>query len=244
MSTSIVAPEKPAIVYPESDGQPIAENTIQFRWIVTIKEGLESVFRDRDDVFIAGDLFWYPVEGDPRIYVAPDVLVVIGRPKHDRMSYLQWEEDGVAPQVIFEIQSPGNRSWEMHQKLLFYERHGVQEYYVYHPEHIELHGYSREADVLRPIYTMDGWVSPLLGVRFDMSGSELRLFRSDGQPFLTFAELEQQRDQIAQQRDQIAQQRDQIAQQRDQIASELEQARQRAERMAARLRGLGVEPES
>jgi hypothetical protein len=27
--------------YPESNGKPMAENTIQFRWIVLIKEGLE-----------------------------------------------------------------------------------------------------------------------------------------------------------------------------------------------------------
>jgi hypothetical protein len=27
---------RPAIVYPESDGNPIAENTLQFEWIVKI----------------------------------------------------------------------------------------------------------------------------------------------------------------------------------------------------------------
>ena len=31
-----------AIVYPDSDGQPMAENTLQFRWIVTIEGGLEA----------------------------------------------------------------------------------------------------------------------------------------------------------------------------------------------------------
>lgn len=34
------------IEYPDSDGLPMADNTKQFRWIVTIKEGLELQFKD------------------------------------------------------------------------------------------------------------------------------------------------------------------------------------------------------
>ncbi len=230
MSVSISTPKQSGVVYPESDGQPIAENTLQFRWIVTIKEGLEAVFRDRPDVFVAGDFFWYPVEGDPRIRVAPDALVVLGRPKGDRGSYLQWEEGGIPPQVVFEVLSPGNRSWEMEQKLLFYERYGVQEYYLYDPDQIELSGWQRVGIELREIPQINGWISPLLGIRFDMSGPELKILRPDGRPFLTFAGLELERDQLAHDRDQIAQ--------------ELELTRQRAERLAAKLRELGIDPES
>jgi Uma2 family endonuclease len=51
------------IVYPDSDGKPMADNTKQFRWIVVIKENLEWLFADHPDVFIAGDLLWYPVGG-------------------------------------------------------------------------------------------------------------------------------------------------------------------------------------
>ena len=42
--------------YPESDGQPMAENTEQYEWLVKIKENLEILFADREDVFVAGDL--------------------------------------------------------------------------------------------------------------------------------------------------------------------------------------------
>ncbi len=55
---------KDSIIYPESDGKPIADNTKQFRWIVKIKEGLEVMFADRPDVFVAGDLLWYREEGN------------------------------------------------------------------------------------------------------------------------------------------------------------------------------------
>lgn len=55
------------IIYPDSDGKLIADNTKQFRWIVTIKENLELIFANQPDVFVAGDLLWYPVEGNRAI---------------------------------------------------------------------------------------------------------------------------------------------------------------------------------
>ena len=75
-------------------------------------------------------MLWYPVKGDPKTRVAPDVLVAFGRPKGDRGSYRTWEEENVAPQVVFEILSPGNTTAEMAEKLRFYERYGVEEYYL------------------------------------------------------------------------------------------------------------------
>ena len=57
---SVVAPSPPPrIVYPDADGKPMAENTIQYRWIVTIVGGLDHLFAENRDVFVAGDLFWY-----------------------------------------------------------------------------------------------------------------------------------------------------------------------------------------
>ena len=94
MSISTSVPPGSRIIYPEDDGQPMAENTLQFQWIVTIKEGLERAFRDRPDVFVAGDLLWYPTEGEPETRQAPDAMVVFGRPKGYRGSYRQWEEGG------------------------------------------------------------------------------------------------------------------------------------------------------
>src|SRR5687768_4537540 len=128
MNSIVTTPSKP-IVYPESDGQPMAENTLQFRWIVTIQGGLDALFANDPNVFVAGDLLWYPVDGEPTIRQAPDAMVVFGRPKGERGSYRQWEEGGVAPQVVFEVLSPGNRAGEMTRKSLFYERYGVEEYY-------------------------------------------------------------------------------------------------------------------
>jgi Uma2 family endonuclease len=148
MSTPVdVAP----IIYPQSDGKPMADNTTQFRWIVTIQGGLDALFRDHPDIFVAGDLLWYLVAGHPEISTAPDVMVAFGRPKGDRGSYLQWEEDGIAPQVVFEILSPGNTIAGMTRQFRFYERHGVEEYYLYDPDSGELSGWQRQGETLEEI---------------------------------------------------------------------------------------------
>ena len=130
MSTQTARRTRPDIDYPDSDGKPMADNTVQFRWIVTLQGGLDVLFRDDPNVFVAGDLFWYPVEGNNKLRTAPDVMVAFGRPKGDRGSYRQWDEDNIAPQVVFEILSPGNRAAEYIRKFRFYDRFGVEEFYA------------------------------------------------------------------------------------------------------------------
>ncbi len=232
------------IEYPDSDGQPMADNTKQFRWIVTIKENLELLFVNEPEVFIAGDLFWYPVEGNNAIRQAPDVMVVFGRPKGDRGSYRQWQEAGIAPQVVFEILSPGNRFGEMLRKLGFYDRHGVEEYYLYDPDKLELTGLLRGDDGLSMIEDMAAWVSPRLQIRFELTSETLELYRPDGQRFLTYSEIGHQLEQ-AQQRAEEERQRAEAARQRAEAEQQRAEAeRQRAERLAEQLRAAGLEPEA
>ena len=85
------------IVYPDSDGQPRAENTLQFRWITTIQGGLDALFAQIPSVFVAGNLLWYPVEGDAATRAAPDAMVVLGRPKGERGSRFHGQRTPIAP---------------------------------------------------------------------------------------------------------------------------------------------------
>jgi Uma2 family endonuclease len=218
------------VIYPDSDGQPMADNTLQFQWIVTLKENLELMYADTADVFVAGDLLWYPVEGDNKTRVAPDAMVAFGRPKGYRGSYMQWKENNIPPQVVFEVLSPGNRRTEMAKKLLFYHRHGVEEYYEYDPYRVELIGWQRQNGSLESIESLDGWLSPSLNIRFVITPETLEIYRPDGSRFLTFVELGQRLEQTSQQLSETNQQ--------------LEQSQAQAERLAARLRELGVDPSS
>lgn len=177
------------VIYPESDGKPMADNTKQFRWILVIEQNLDWLYANDPNVFVAGDLLWYPVKGRNTIVTAPDVMVAFGRPKRDRGSYKQWEQDNIPPQVVFEILSPSNSSTEMDKKLLFYDRYGVDEYYIYDPDKNTLRGWLRTDDGLDAIGEMANWVSPRLTIRFDMSGEELQIYRPDGCKFFSYAEV-------------------------------------------------------
>jgi Uma2 family endonuclease len=242
MSTATWAEPDLSLLYPDSDGKPMADNTVQFDHIMMIKGGLDVVFSDREDVFVAGDLLWYPVEGAPEIRVAPDVMVVLGRPKGHRRSYLQWREDGVAPQVVFEIVSPRSAVPDMLVKTVFYQQYGVLEYYIYDPALGELYGLVRDGTALKPVEAMEGWTSPLLEIRFELGPlappdaptdtprRPLRVFGPDGRPFSSFAAL--------------AAERNRAEAERNRAEAERDAERERAERLAARLRELGVDPEA
>jgi Uma2 family endonuclease len=227
MVQQLTSETKPEIIYPDSDGEPMSDNTKQFRWIVTIKENLEILFANILDVFVAGDLLWYPVQGNNKIRQAPDAMVVFGRPKGDRGSYEQWKEDNIPPQVVFEILSPGNRSAKTGEEVLFYQRYGVQEYYIYDPDNIELSGFVRDEDWFEPIAEMNGWVSPLLQIRFQLTENTLEIYRPDGRKFLTSVEMDQLREQECQEKEFAQSQAERERQRADEAIAQLEQERQR-----------------
>jgi len=263
--TSYIHYSKEDIIYPESDGRPMSDNTKQFNWIVKIKEGLEVMFAHRPDVFVAGDLLWYPVKGKIDIRAAPDAMVVFGRPKGDRGSYIQHKEENIAPQVVFEVMSPGNTKKEMKEKLGFYNRHSVEEYYLYDPDEITLEGWMRTNGKFLKIKKIQDWTSPRLGIRFELTDDNLIIYRPDGQKFLSFIETEakvikaeklsenekQQREKaqkIAQNEKQQREKSQKIAQkerkQKEKAQKLAQQAEARAEMLAAKLRELGIPIES
>lgn len=191
---------QPDLLYPDSDGNPMADNTKQFHWILLCKIGLDALFAERQDVFVAGDLLWYPKQGQPKTRQAPDVLVAFGRPKGDRGSYKQWEEGDIAPQVVFEILSPGNTLLEMARKFEFYEEYGVEEYYIYNPDTFDFSAWLRRDNKLRVAEFTSELTSPRLGIRFvipDPPG-ELEIYHPDGRRFVDGVTLSQQRDRLAQ----------------------------------------------
>jgi Uma2 family endonuclease len=207
-----------AVEYPDDDGLPMADNSKQFRWITTVAGNLACLFRAREDVLVGGNMLWYAREGDPAERFAPDAFVVFGRPKGDRGSYKQWVEGDVPMTVVFEILSPSNSWREMTHKLAFYGDYGAEEFYIYDPETNELEVYLRGKATLRRIYEVDGFVSPRLGIRFDLSGEELMLRHADGRPFLTFEELEADRESLMDERDQATDERDRATQRFNRLA--------------------------
>jgi Uma2 family endonuclease len=213
------------IIYPESDGKPMAESTAHFKWITTLQGGLDALFANQTDVFVAGDLLWYPVEGQPTLCVAPDILVAFGRPKGERGCYKQWEEDNIPPQVVVEVLSKGNHTSEMLDKLAFYQTYGVQEYYLYDYLKGRFHAWHRHQGFLQPA-TAPPCQSPLLGVTFDIQDMQLKVFNPNGTPFLTYLEQNQQREEAMQQKNEALQQKDEALQQKDEALQQKNEALQ------------------
>ena len=215
---SIATLASPDIVYPESDGKPMADNTVQWEWMVLIVEELREQFAGQE-VFVAGDLLWYPVEGQPRINAAPDGLVAFGRPSGHRKSYIQHLEGGVAPQVVVEILSESNTEDELDAKLEFYERYGVEEYYLIDPAESLVNAYVRRGNRLNPVRKLAGFVSPRLGLHFEWIDGELAIVGQSGRRF------QKRLDRV------------------EDLLASLDEVRRDKLRLAAKLRALGIDPE-
>ncbi len=126
----------PPTIYPESDGKPRLDNTVQWSYITTIVNSMDALFAQDQDVFVAGD----------------------------RGFHKQWEEGNIPPQVVFEIASPCNTKIELEEKKQqFYQRYGVEEYYLFYPDKGVLRGWLRSQETLETISDMSGWISPPSG---------------------------------------------------------------------------------
>ena len=243
MVTQLIPQTDKSIVYPDSDGQPMADNTIQFRWITVIYHNLAWLFAEDSEVFVAGDLLWYPVEGNKKLRQAPDVMVVFGCSKKDRGSYQQWKENNIAPQVVFEILSPGNTTKEMNRKFLFYQDHGVEEYYLYDPQKNSLTGWLRSGSGLDEIDEISGWVSPRLGIKFEVESDTLLLYRPDGEPFADYLEVHQRLEMVSDQLQQERQAKEMVSDQLQQERQAKEMAIERAKRLEQLLRLANIDPD-
>jgi len=86
---------------------------------------------------------------------------------------------------------------------------------IYNPDKNDLGGCIRQENRLESLENLDNWISPRLGIRFQLAQPELLLYYPDGQPFTSYNQ-ERQRAEVE---------------------------RQRAERLAAKLRELNINPE-
>lgn len=182
------------IVYPESDGQPMAESDLHRKEMTYLIEALTEHFRQADDIYVAGNLFFYYKKGDPRAVVAPDVFVIKGVAKRDRKVYKLWEEHR-SPCLVVEVTSDTTRDEDLSDKRTVYEQLGVEEYFLFDPlgdyldprlqGHWLMNGRYRPA----PLEADGSLVSRTTGVALRVEGEHLRLTEaSSGKPLLRYEE--------------------------------------------------------
>ncbi len=170
----------PTVVYPESDGKPMAETDKHRRLIMNFILMLEDHFKDSNDVYVSGDLLIYYEEGNIYKSVAPDVFVVFGVSKKDRRTYRTWEE-GRTPDFVLEAASPSTYRKDItDKKELYASVLGVREYYIYDPyAEVQPHfqGYRLVEDVYEPIEFVDERLpSIVLGLELGEHNGVLSLY--------------------------------------------------------------------
>lgn len=230
--------------YPDQDGR-VSESTEQYRWIVMLHTNLESLFAENPHVFVAADNLIYAVEGEPKKRTAPDVYVAFGRPKGPRGSYKVWRENGIFPQVIFEVISPGNRPGEMLRKFKFYEHFGVEEYYIIDPQLATFEAFFRTSrNRLKPVKHRGGVVSPRMKVTFDTSSWPLPILKPNGERFLFADEIEAERQRQLRRVAQTEASLDQEKARADEMTAIATQRQIASDRLRQKLRELGVDPDT
>ncbi len=235
-----------AIDYPASDGRPMAETDYHINLILDTRQRLKDWFGDRDDVYVAGNLFVYYEEGQPNRSLAPDGFVAFGVPNRLRETYKVWEE-GVFPSVVFEFTSKSTQAEDLGVKLKIYrDIWKVKEYFLFDPyeEYLNpsFYGLRRSRNDFAPIAPVRGRLaSKVLGVSMERDGKMIRFFDSaTGRPLLTESEREAERanrraDASARRAQEAARRAEEAARRASELGAALSTAQSENERLQAEL---------
>jgi Uma2 family endonuclease len=180
------------IVYPSSDGEPLAESYDHLYVIMTTLAMLLQHLKGQQATVLA-DQFLYYAPGFPRLRVAPDVMVIFNVAPGGRDNYKIWEE-GQVPSVIFEMTSLGTQSKDDVEKKNLYESLGVSEYWQFDPrgEWIpeKLRGYRLQGDLEQIYIPITNNQSTSLQLQLMVEDKIIAFYRLDnGERLLPLAEL-------------------------------------------------------
>ena len=125
----------PTLVYPESDGEPMAETPKHQQVMTDCMDVLRSHFRRFVDMYIGGNMMLYYEEGNPRKSISPDVFMVRGLSKKELRIYKTWEQPPTLDFVL-EVASPSTYTRDFNEKMEIYAKIlRVKEYCIYDPYH-------------------------------------------------------------------------------------------------------------
>jgi Uma2 family endonuclease len=243
---------------PDSDDTPV-DNELQDLIPGLLKAVLAIAWCDRMDWFFGVDMGIYY---DPDIpAIVPDGFLSLGVQRiidEDlRLSYVLWEEDNRVPVLVLEVVSQRYRG-EYSRKKQLYADLGVLYYAIYSSRRrrkppLELHQLVDGAYV--PLSGNPIWL-PEIGLALGrergtfqgITREWLYWYDQQGQRLGTPEELARQaQEQARQAQEQARQAQEQAQHAQEQAQHAQEQARQehqRADRLAARLRSLGIDPDT
>jgi Uma2 family endonuclease len=167
--------------YPSSDGKPMAETDVHRRNMTDLIETLDVRYAADPMVYVSGNLLIFYERGNKRRHVSPDVFLVRGVPKRERLNYLLWQE-GRGPDLVIELTSKSTRKEDLTRKMTLYrDTLRVGEYVLFDPyeDYLRpsLQGYRLVGDRYEPMVLVEGRLpSEVLGLHLGREGSQLRLY--------------------------------------------------------------------
>jgi hypothetical protein len=187
-------------------------------------------------------MFLYYEKGNPRAKKAPDVMVIRGVEKYKRRIFRTWEEKSV-PCVIFEITSDSTKDEDLNGKYALYASLGVREYFMFDPlrEYLKsgLRGFRLKGNIYVPVLPdMKGQIFSRELETFLLPGGDMLhvIDPQTGRPVPSHSESLF----YAGQAEARADRESVRAEQAEKLA---ESEKQRADRLAAKLRALGISPD-
>ncbi|EPF21648.1 MAG: Uma2 family endonuclease [Microcystis aeruginosa Ma_MB_F_20061100_S19] len=246
MTTLDILPE---VTCPPTDlwsDEPPLESDLHLQQITILIGCLERLWQQRTNYYASGNLTIYYNEEQlkKRDFCGPDFFVVLDTEKRPRKSWVVWGEGGKYPNVIVEILSPSTANIDRNKKKNLYQNtFRTPNYFWFDPESLELQGFRLIAGQYQAIAANENgylW-SEQLELYLGIFDRKLRYFTVDGQlvPTPQEAELEQR-----QAKEQIFLEKEQERKAKEQAILEKEQAILEKERLAAKLRELGIDPET
>ena len=246
MTTLDILPE---VTCPPTDlwsDEPPLESDLHLQQITILIGCLERLWQERNNYYASGNLTIYYNEEQlkKRDFCGPDFFVVLDTEKRPRKSWVVWGEQGKYPNVIVEILSDSTANIDRNKKKILYQNtFRTPNYFWFDPESLELQGFRLIAGQYQAIAANENgylW-SEQLELYLGIFDRKLRYFTVDGQlvPTPQEAELEQR-----QAKEQIFLEKEQERKAKEQAILEKEQAILEKERLAAKLRELGIDPET
>jgi Uma2 family endonuclease len=223
------------VIFPPGDlysDEPPLESDLHLRQIILLLQCLEGVWRDRDDFYAAGNLTIYYSHRKRKNedFRGPDFFVVLNAERKTRKSWVVWEEDGKYPNVIVEVisESTANTDRDLKKKL-YQDTFRTPDYFWFDPYTLEFAGF----------HLVDGQYQPLqANPQGRLWSQQLGLYLGIHQGLLRFFTTEAVL---------VPSPEEEADSERQKAASERQQkelAEERAERLAARLRELNIDPDT
>jgi Uma2 family endonuclease len=237
----------------ESD-EPELESDFHREQIALLLRLMKWIWRDRNDIYCSGNttVYYDQNQRTNRNFRGPDIYVVLDADPRPRKSWMIWREGGRYPNLVIELLSPATAKVDRTtKKELYQDVWRLPNYVWFHPEKMEFKGFRLVNDQYEEIQpTNAGWLwLDQLELFLGIHDRTLRLFTVTGEMLLfeeeaarlqiEAAQLEVEAAQLEVSQERSA--RETAQEQANQERSARELAEERAERLAAKLRELGIE---